>query len=156
METRRTINSPATPTCTQGLLLITVGFITYFARLKLALALATESVLLILANRYMLSRILQLGGIHHGPAGGRLVRIQHGTFSVCADLIMGSFIGAAMISNAAFSLPKERLLNPNDSVYGPRLNRLVCDHLGTNGKPMAGPGPGHGEPRLRDCLPAAS
>jgi hypothetical protein len=84
---------------TQGLLLVTVGFITYYSGLKLALVLATESVLLTLSNRYVASRIIQLGA---AATAALAVGFALATMDrlVRADLIIGSFIGAAMLLNA--------------------------------------------------------
>lgn len=91
---------------TQGLLLVTVGFITYYSGLKLALVLAVESVLLTLANRYLRNRIIQLGAF---ASAGLSVAWAITTMAphLRSDLIIGSFIGAAMIFNATVSRWKE-------------------------------------------------
>ena len=90
----------------QGLLLITVGFITQYAGLNLALILATESVLLTLSNRFMRSRVL-----HAGAYASAILSVGWALTTMVPlarpDLIIGSFIGAAMIANAAFSRWKE-------------------------------------------------
>src|SRR5205823_1266114 len=90
---------------TQGLLLITIGFITHYAGLKLAVILASESVLLTLANRHLLSRVIQLGAY---ATAAPSVAWAIDTMNPFArdDLIVGSFIGAAMIFNAWFTLRK--------------------------------------------------
>jgi uncharacterized membrane protein len=87
---------------TQGLVLVTIGFVTYFAGLKLALILAVESVMLSLAGRFISSRIMQLGAYASGmlAVGWAVTSTAPETRG---DLIIGTFIGAAMIFNAAVS-----------------------------------------------------
>src|SRR5439155_24707531 len=91
---------------TQGLLLVTVGFITKFSGLKLATVLAVESVLLTVANRYLLRRVIQLGAYATAALSVAWAIDTMNRF-VRDDLIIGSFIGAAMIFNAWFSTRKE-------------------------------------------------
>jgi hypothetical protein len=93
---------------TQGLVLLTIGFITHYSNsgLKLAMILATESVLLTISNRYVLSRVLQAGAYASAIlavswAVATMKPLDH------ADLIIGATVGAAMIFNATFSRWKE-------------------------------------------------
>jgi hypothetical protein len=87
---------------TQGLVLVTIGFVTYFGGLKLALVLATESIMLSLATRFISSRIMQLGAYASGILSVWFA-VTTMVPDVRGDLIIGAFIGTAMIFNAAVS-----------------------------------------------------
>lgn len=97
---------------TQGLLLVTVGFIAYFTGLKLALVLAAESVVLLVLGGQLRSSFLRAGSVVVGA-----VAVAWGTFTLGwgaltmrdpgADLIMGLGVGALLAFNAFWSQRRE-------------------------------------------------
>ncbi len=76
---------------TQGLLLATVGLITKFAWLKLALLLGTESVVLLTLGLLRQSRILQIGSCLTGA-----LAVGWGIASLVRDDLHGLYLGAAL------------------------------------------------------------
>jgi uncharacterized membrane protein len=87
---------------TQGLLLATVGLITKFAGLKLALLLGTESVVLLTLGLLRQSLILQIGAYLSGA-----LAVGWGIASLVRDdrhgLYLGAALGALMTFNAFWS-----------------------------------------------------
>jgi uncharacterized membrane protein len=82
----------------QGLTLVTVGFIDYFAGMNLALVLAAESVVLTFLAQHRRSWYLRGGSFITGAlsAGWAVVTMKN----VAPDLWIGSAIGAGLLLNA--------------------------------------------------------
>ena len=90
---------------TQGLLLVTVGFIAYFTGLRLALVLAAESVVLLVLGGQLRSSFLRGGSLVVGALAvgwGAVMMEETG-----ADLIMGLSVGALLAFNAFWSARTE-------------------------------------------------
>ncbi len=86
---------------TQGLVLVTLGFITYFTGTKLALVLGVESVLLTVLSQQMGNRVLKIGSyicamLATGWAVHALKPFDN------SGLIVGASIGALMLFNASW------------------------------------------------------
>jgi uncharacterized membrane protein len=94
---------------TQGLLLVTLGFLTYYSGLKLSLVLAVESAALVILGRQLKSQVMQIASV---VAATLAVGwgIQTLTITLAAfdhnGLIMGAAVGALMVFNA-FWLQRE-------------------------------------------------
>jgi uncharacterized membrane protein len=84
---------------TQGLLLVTLGFITYFTGLRLSLVLAMESIVLVLLGQQLQNRVIQIGSYAAAAlaVGWCLPHIQPLDRT---GLLSGAAIGAAMLFNA--------------------------------------------------------
>jgi len=87
---------------TQGLLLATVGLITKFAGLKLALLLGTESVVLLMLGLQRQNLILKIGAYFSGAlaVGWGIASLERNDLS---GLDLGSALGALMTFNAFWS-----------------------------------------------------
>jgi uncharacterized membrane protein len=87
---------------TQGLLLATVGLITKFAGLKLALLLGTESVVLLTAGLLRQSLVLQIGAYLSGAlaVGWGIASLERNDLP---GLYLGAALGALMTFNAFWS-----------------------------------------------------
>jgi uncharacterized membrane protein len=84
---------------TQGLLLVTLGFITKVTGLKLSLVLGTESVLLAIMGQQMKSRVMQGASMLAGAlAVGWGIEFLH-PFNR-DDMLKGAAVGGAMLFNA--------------------------------------------------------
>jgi hypothetical protein len=83
----------------QGLLLVSLGFITHITGLKLSLVLATESVLLAIMGQQMRSRVMQGASMIAGllAVGWGMEYLREFNRE---DLIKGAAVGAAMLFNA--------------------------------------------------------
>ncbi|MDB6109909.1 MAG: Membrane protein-like protein [Pedosphaera sp.] len=84
---------------TQGLLLVTLGFITYFTGLRLSLVLAAESVVLLLLGQQLQNRVMQIGAYAVAALAVGLC-LPHLRPLDRTGLIHGVAIGAAMLFNA--------------------------------------------------------
>ena len=96
---------------TQGLLLITLGFITKLAGMKLSLVLATESVMLTLTGQQMKSRVMRYASMLAGvmSVGWAMASLDlHNN----DDLIKGISIGASMLFQA-FWLDRDKSWQEN-------------------------------------------
>ncbi len=90
---------------TQGLLLGTLGFITYFTGLKLALVLGAESVVLVVLGRALGNRVLQVGAYVAALLGAGWGLFALRPFDVSGQII-GSALGAFMLFNAFWDRSK--------------------------------------------------
>lgn len=90
---------------TQGLLLVTVGFIAYFTGLRLALVLAAESVVLLVLGGQLRSSFLRGGSLVVGALAGWWGAVM--MEETGADLIMGLSVGALLAFNAFWSARTE-------------------------------------------------
>lgn len=84
---------------TQGLLLVTLGFITYYSGLKLAITLGVESVILVILARQMQSRVMQVASVIAGvlAAGWTVTTLERFDRD---GLITGSAVGTMLLFNA--------------------------------------------------------
>jgi hypothetical protein len=84
---------------TQGLLLVTLGFLTHLAGLKLSLVLGVESVILLMIGQQLKSRVMQAGSLITSAlaVGYAVVTIEPFDHN---GLITGSAVGALMLWNA--------------------------------------------------------
>lgn len=84
---------------TQGLLLVTLGFLTHFTGLKLGLVLATESVMLTLIGQQMKSRVMRYASMLTGllSVGWAMASLDINNHD---DLIKGAAIGVSMLFQA--------------------------------------------------------
>ncbi len=84
---------------TQGLLLVTLGFLNYYTGLKLSLVLAAESVALVTLGRQLKSRVMDIASLAAAALG--ILWSFHTIQPHDRDgLLLGSALGAAMIFNA--------------------------------------------------------
>ncbi len=112
---------------TQGLLLVTVGFIAYFTGLKLALVLAAESVVLLVLGGQLRSSFLRAGSVVVGALAVAWSAFTLGWGALTmrdpgADLIMGIGGGGLLAFNAFWSArtedaPNTRLLRPFTTAF---------------------------------------
>ncbi len=84
---------------TQGLLLVTLGFLTYYTGLRLSLVLAVESVVLIVLGQQLKDRVMQAASLVAATLsvfwGMTVIKeFDHN------GLLMGSAVGAMMVLNA--------------------------------------------------------
>lgn len=100
---------------TQGLLLVTLGVMTYFTGLRLAAVLATESVLLLILADQRKNLILRAGSFLTA-----VLAVGWAVFGMQpfhrADLLLGAFVGALLGFNAWWS----RRRNPDESPFLPQ------------------------------------
>lgn len=84
---------------TQGLLLVTLGFLTYYTGLRLALVLGVESVILVVLGQQWKSRVMQVGSLIAAAlaTGWGITTLQPFDHN---SLIMGSTVGGMLIFNA--------------------------------------------------------
>ncbi len=90
---------------TQGLVLITLGFVAHYTGLRLGLVLAAESVVLVVLGQQTQNRVLQIASYAAGALAVSLT-IPHIDVQNPKGLITGAALGAAMLFNA-FWLRKE-------------------------------------------------
>jgi uncharacterized membrane protein len=90
---------------TQGLLLVTLGFLTYFTGFKLSLVLAVESVVLIALGRMLNSRVMQAGSLAAAALAAGWAAASIEPFDN-TGLMTGAAVGAMMLLNA-FLLRRE-------------------------------------------------
>ena len=90
---------------TQGLLLVTLGFLTHLAGLKLSLVLGVESVMLLMIGQQLKSRVMQAGSLISAALAVGYAAVTIGPFDR-DGVITGSAVGALMLWNA-FSLRRE-------------------------------------------------
>jgi hypothetical protein len=84
---------------TQGLLLVTLGFLNYYTGLKLSLVLAAESVALVTLGRQLKSRVMDVASLAAAALG--ILWSFHTIQAYDRDgLLMGLALGASMIFNA--------------------------------------------------------
>lgn len=111
---------------TQGLLLVTVGFIAYFTGLKLALILAAESVVLLVLGGQLRSPLLRGGALVIGALAviwGALTMRQ-----TDADLVIGVAVGVLLAFNAFWSHRNEN--SPDAPLLRPFTAAFVVFALG--------------------------
>jgi uncharacterized membrane protein len=99
---------------TQGLLLVTLGFITYFTGMILGLVLATESVILTLIGKHMKSRVMRYASMLAAllSVGWAMASLDPHHLPLRDDIIKGIAIGAAMLFNA-FWLDRDKTWEEN-------------------------------------------
>jgi uncharacterized membrane protein len=102
---------------TQGLLLVTLGFLTHLAGLKLSLVLGVESVILLMLGQQLKSHVMQAGSLISAALAIGYATITIGPFER-DGLITGSAVGALMLWNA-FLLRRET--NFDQSPMHPRI-----------------------------------
>lgn len=83
----------------QGLLLVTLGFLTYYTGLRLALVLGAESVILVMLGQQWKSRVMQVGSLIAAAlaTGWGIATLQPFDHN---GLIMGATIGGMLLFNA--------------------------------------------------------
>ncbi len=84
---------------TQGLLLVTLGFLTYYTGLRLALVLGAESVILVVLGQQWKSRVMQGGSLIAAAlaTGWGIATLQQFDHN---SMIMGATVGGMLIFNA--------------------------------------------------------
>ena len=99
---------------TQGLLLVTLGFITYFTGMILGLVLATESVMLTLIGKQMKSRVMRYASMLAAllSVGWAMASLDPHHLPIRDDIIKGIAIGAAMLFQA-FWLDRDKSWQEN-------------------------------------------
>ncbi len=98
---------------TQGLLLVTLGFLTYYSGLRLSLVLGVESVILVVLGRQWKSRVMEGASLITAAlaAGWGIATIQPFDHN---GLIMGSAVGGLLLFNA-FWLRRETTFQQSSS-----------------------------------------
>ncbi|HEX4645409.1 MAG TPA: hypothetical protein VH598_07345, partial [Verrucomicrobiae bacterium] len=90
---------------TQGLLLVTLGFLTYFTGFKLSLVLAVESVVLVALGQMLKSRVMQVASLAAAALAAGWAAASIEPFDN-TGLLTGAAVGAMMLLNA-FLLRRE-------------------------------------------------